>query len=67
MKLTEQKYTAERGKTTETYQSLTATVEMGNNRNYVTLELDFMHRWRSKEELSSYLKWAAEKILKLPA
>ena len=67
MRQIETKYSAERGKTTETYQSLTATVEMGNNRNYVTLELDFMHRWRSKEELSSYLSWAAEKILTLPA
>lgn len=66
MKLTEQKYRADRGKTVETYQSFTATVEMEGNRRYLTVELDNLTRWRSKEEYADYLRWASEEILKLP-
>ena len=60
------KYSAERGKSAETYQSLEATVKMHDNRHYVTVELGCMQRWRSKEELASYLIWCAEQVLKLP-
>ena len=66
MKLTEQKFTAERGNKVDTYQSFTATVETDNNRHYVTLELDNMQRWRSKEGVADYLRWAASEVLKLP-
>ena len=66
MRQIESKYTAERGNKAETYQSFTATVETDNNRHYVTLDLDCMHRWRSKEELADYLRWTSEEILKLP-
>ena len=49
MKLTEQKYRAERGNTAETYQSFTATVEMDGSRRYLTVEMDNLTRWRSKQ------------------
>lgn len=66
MILTEQKYTAERGKSAETYQSFTATVEIGNNRQYVTIAPDYLSRWRSKTELADYLRWMASEVEKLP-
>lgn len=66
MILTEQKYRAERGKSIETYQSFTATVEMEGNRRYLTVELDNLTRWRSKQEYADYLRWAAEEIERLP-
>lgn len=66
MKLTEQKYRADRGNTAETYQSFTAKVEMEGNRRYLTVELDNLTRWRSKEEYADYLRWAAEEIERLP-
>ena len=65
MILSEQKYYAERGKTTETYQSFTATVEITNNRQYVTIAPDYLSRWRSKSELADYLRWMAEEVEKL--
>lgn len=65
MILTEQKYRAERGKRVETYQSFTVTVEAGN-RGFLTVELDNLSRWRSKDEYADYLRWAATEILKLP-
>ncbi len=66
MILTEQKYRAERGNTAETYQGFTATVEMEGNRRYLTVELDNLSRWRSKEEYADYLRWAADQIERLP-
>jgi protein tyrosine phosphatase len=66
MILTEKKYRAERGKTAETYQGFTATVEMENNRYFIIVELDNLSRWRSREEWSSYMRWCSEEILKLP-
>ena len=65
MILTEQKYRAERGKSIETYQGFTATVEMEGNRRYLTVELDNLTRWRSKEEYADYLRWAADEIERL--
>ncbi len=66
MILTEQKYRAERGDTAETYQGFTATVEIEGNRRYLTVQLDNLSRWRSKEEYADYLRWAAEQIERLP-
>ena len=66
MILTEQKYRAERGNRAETYQSFTATVEVGIKRGYLTVELDNLTRWRSKAEYADYLRWAADEIEKLP-
>lgn len=66
MILSEQKYYAERGKSAETYQSFTATVEITNNRQYVTIAPDYLSRWRSKTELADYLRWMAEEVEKLP-
>ena len=66
MILIEQKYTAERGKSAETYQSFTATVEITNNRQYVTIAPDYLSRWRSKTELADYLRWMAAEVEKLP-
>ena len=66
MKLTEQRYRAERGNTADTYQSFTVTVEMEGNRRYLTVELDNLRRWRSKKEYADYLRWAAEQIEGLP-
>ncbi len=66
MILTEQKYRAERGDTAETYQGLTATVEIEGNRRYLTVHLDNLSRWRSKQEYADYLRWAAEEIERLP-
>ena len=66
MILTEQKYRAERGKTAETYQGFTATVEIEGNRRYLTVQLDNLSRWRSKQEYADYLRWAAEEIERLP-
>jgi lysine/ornithine N-monooxygenase len=65
MILTEQKYRAERGNRAETYQSFTATVEVGE-RGFLTVELDNLTRWRSKAEYADYLRWAADEIEKLP-
>jgi len=66
MILTEQKYRAERGKRTDTYQGFTVTVEMEGDRNYLRIELDNLMRWRSVKEYASYLRWAADEIEKLP-
>ncbi len=66
MILTEQKYRAERGDTAETYQGFTATVEIEGNRRYLTVQLDNLSRWRSKQEYADYLRWAAEEIERLP-
>jgi hypothetical protein len=66
MILTEQKYRAERGKTAETYQSFTATVELEGNRRHMIVQLDNLTRWRSKAEYADYLRWAADEIEKLP-
>lgn len=66
MILSEQKYYAERGKSSETYQIFTATVEINNNRQYVTIAPDFLQRWRSKTELADYLRWMADEVEKLP-
>lgn len=66
MILHEQKYRAERGNRLETYQSFTATVESESERNFLTVELDSLNRWRSKEEYADYLRWAASEIEKLP-
>jgi len=67
MILTEQKYRAERGKRTDTYQGFTVTVEMENDRRYLmVVELDNLYRWRSVKEYADYLRWAADEILKLP-
>ena len=66
MILTSQQYRAERGNTSETYQAFTATVEVEGNRRYLTVELDNLTRWRSKEEYADYLRWAAAEIERLP-
>ena len=66
MKLTTCIYSAERGNKAETYQGFTATVEADCDRHSVTLELDNMQRWRSKEDISEYLIWVAREVLKLP-
>ena len=65
MRLTEQKYRAERGKRIDTYQGFTVTVEEGE-RNYLRIELDNLMRWRSVKECADYLRWAADEIEKLP-
>ncbi len=66
MILSEQKYRAERVDTAETYQGFTATVEIEGNRRYLTVQLDNLSRWRSKQEYADYLRWAAEEIERLP-
>lgn len=66
MILTEQKFRAERGRTSETYQSFDATVEMETSRRYLVVELHHLTRWRSKTEYADYLRWAANEIEKLP-
>ena len=65
MKLTEQKYHADRGDCADEYQDLTVTVEASINRHFIIFKL-METRWRSKEEVASYLRWAAEKIERLP-
>lgn len=65
MKLTEQKYRAERGDTANTYQSLTVTAEMEGDRRFLTVELDFLGRWRSPSEWAYYFRWAADQVEKL--
>jgi hypothetical protein len=60
--LTEKKYRAARGKTADTYQSFTATVGMEGQRRFLTIEIDNLSRWRSKEEYADYLRWAADEI-----
>ena len=65
MKLTEQKYRAERGNTSETYQSLTVITEMEGNRRFLTVELDFLGRWRSPAEWADYFRWAADQVEKM--
>ena len=55
-------YRAERGKTAETYQGFTATVEMEPARRYIIVELDHTRRWRSCREYAEYLRWAAREI-----
>ena len=64
--MTEQKYRAERGKRADTYQSFTATVEVGRDRRFLVVELDNLTRWRSKTEYADYLRWAANEIENLP-
>jgi len=66
MKLTEQRFTADRGNKAETYQSLAVTVEMSGSRRFLVVSLDNMTRWRSKEEYADYLRWAADEIETLP-
>ncbi len=66
MRLTEQKYRAERGKRADTYQSFTATVEVVCDRRFLVVELDNLTRWRSKTEYADYLRWAASEIESLP-
>lgn len=66
MILTRKHYRAERGDTAETYQGFYATVEIEEKRRYLTVELDNLNRWRSKEEYADYLRWAADEIEKLP-
>jgi len=55
-------YRAERGKTAETYQGFTATVEMEPKRRFIKIELDVTTRWRSCKEYAEYLRWAAREI-----
>jgi hypothetical protein len=62
MILTEQKYRAERGRTAETYQGFTVTMEMEQNRNFITVELDNLTRWRSTNEYADYLRWVADEL-----
>jgi hypothetical protein len=62
MILTEQKYRAERGRTAETYQGFTVTMEMEPGRNFITVELDNLSRWRSTNEYADYLRWVADEL-----
>lgn len=62
MILTEKHFRAERGKTAETYQGFTVTLEIEVKRNYITVQLDNMTRWRSTTEYADYLRWAADEI-----
>jgi hypothetical protein len=66
MKLIEKKYYAERGTKAETYQSFTATIEADGDRNYLTVELGNLQRWRSPAEYASYMRWVADEIEKIP-
>ena len=66
MKLSEQRYHADRGDSPESYQSIDITVEAGENlRGYLKFGL-MEHRWRSKAEAADYLRWAANEIESLP-
>lgn len=65
MKLTEQKYHADRGNTANSYRDLDVIVEEDNNRHYIQFRL-MENCWRSKEEAADYLRWAAEEIERLP-
>ena len=62
MKELERRYTSDRGKSAETYQSLTVTKETSGRGYVLILELGFMQRWRSVEEAASYLRWAADEL-----
>jgi len=61
MILTEKKFRAERGGVYK-YQGFTATLEIEVDRHYLTIQLDNLTRWRSKEEYAEYLRWAADEI-----
>ena len=66
MKLVEQKYTADRDNTANTYQSFSATMEMSGNRRHIIVEIAFTQRWRSTAEYADYLRWVADEVEKLP-
>jgi hypothetical protein len=65
MILTEKRFRAERGKSAETYQSFSVTMEMECSRRHITVDLDNMNRWRSTKECADYLRWAADEIEQL--
>lgn len=65
MQLEKKIYTATRGECEE-YQTFEATMEMAEGRRYVTLDLGYMMRWRSKAEMADYLRWVADQVETIP-
>ena len=66
MILTEKRFIASRGKTAETYQSMAIIREVNNcGRNYLKIEIDNIHRWRTGKEYADYLRWCASQIEEL--
>ena len=59
MKLTEAKYTCERGTTTDTYQSFTLAIDATNR---ITVDLDNLTSRRSISEYVDYIRWVADEL-----
>lgn len=66
MQLTEKRFHADRGKTAETYQSMSIIREVDNcGRNYLKIEIDNCQRWRTGKEYADYLRWCASQLEEL--